>query len=262
MRIATWNVNSVRARLPNIIAWLDEAKPDVLLMQEIKCETDAFPAMEFKAAGYETYAFGQKAYNGVALASLHKIEAAQEGLPNFKEDTQARYLEATINGLRVASIYAPNGNPVDTDKFTYKLDWMTRFKRHAASLLCEEKLVVLGGDFNVIFTELDVYDPKGWEKDALYHPQIRAAFRDIISLGYTEIFRALHPHQRAYSFWDYQGGAWQQDKGLRIDHFLLSPEAADRTKGCVIDRVARGKDKASDHTPVIVDIANVPDLDH
>ncbi len=254
MRIATWNVNSIRARLPNVIGWLGEAKPDVLLMQEIKCETDAFPAMEFKAARYNTYACGQKAYNGIALASLHKIEHIQEGLPNFKEDVQARYLEAVIKGVRVASIYVPNGNPIGTDKFAYKLDWLTSFKKHAAKLLRTEERVVLGGDFNVIQTELDVYDPKGWEEDALYHPKTRAAFRDILALGYTEIFRALHPDERAYSFWDYQGGAWQQDKGLRLDHFLLSPEAVDRTKKCFIDREARSKDKASDHAPVVIDM--------
>jgi exodeoxyribonuclease III len=254
MRIATWNVNSVRARMPNVLAWLGTAKPDILLMQEIKCETNAFPSMEFKAAGYNVYALGQKSYNGVALASLHKIEDVQEGLPDYEQDTQARYLEATIKDMRVASIYVPNGNPVGTEKYAYKLDWMTRFKRHAMKLLRDENIVILGGDFNVIPTGLDVYDPKGWEQDALYYPQTRAAFRDILNLGYTEIFRALHPDQRAYSFWDYQNGAWQQDKGLRIDHFLLSPEAVDRAKDCFMDRAERGKDKASDHVPVIIDI--------
>jgi exodeoxyribonuclease-3 len=256
MRIATWNVNSVRARLPNIVAWLSEAKPDVLLMQEIKCETDAFPALEFNAAGYGVHALGQKSYNGIALASLHKIEDVQEGLPNFKDDAQARYLEATIKGVSVASLYLPNGNPIGTDKYAYKLDWMKRLKRRAAELLRDEKSVILGGDFNVIPDEMDVYDPKGWEEDALYAPQTRAAFRDILSLGYTEIFRALHPDERAYSFWDYQGAAWHQDKGLRIDHFLLSPEAVDRAKDCFIDKSPRGKDKASDHTPVILDISD------
>ena len=254
MKIATWNVNSVRARLPNVLDWLAKAKPDVLLMQEIKCETSAFPAMEFAAAGYKTQVLGQKAYNGVAIASLHPIEDVQEGLPDAGEDTQARYLEATIKGVRVASLYLPNGNPAGTDKYTYKLDWMARFKCRAAELLRQEKAVVLGGDYNVIPAELDVYDPVGWEQDALYLPQTRAAFRDILHLGYTEIFRALHPDKRAYSFWDYQGGAWQQDQGLRIDHFLLSPEAVDRCAGCEIDRTPRGQDKASDHTPVIVEI--------
>jgi exodeoxyribonuclease-3 len=254
LRIATWNVNSVRMRLPNIMEWLKEAKPDVLLMQEIKCETAAFPALEFNAAGYSVYAHGQKSYNGVAIASLHKIEDVLEGLPKSPEDTHARYLEATVKGVRIANLYLPNGNPVDTEKYTYKLDWMARLKRRAAELLRGEKPVVLGGDFNIIPAELDVYDPRDWEHDALYLPQSRAAFWDILQLGYTDIFRALHPEQRAYSFWDYQGGAWQQDKGLRIDHFLLSPEAVDKAGDCLIDSVPRGKEKASDHTPVIVEI--------
>ncbi|MFA5041137.1 MAG: exodeoxyribonuclease III [Bdellovibrionales bacterium] len=254
MRIATWNVNSIRTRMPNVLAWLETAKPDVLLMQEIKCETDAFPAMEFNAAGYNIHAFGQKAYNGVAIASLHKIDDVQENFPDSEKNEQARYLEATIKNVHFASIYVPNGNPLGSDKFSYKLDWLAQFRRRAERLLHDEKLVVFGGDFNVIFAELDVYDPKGWEEDALYCPQTRAAFRDILSLGYTEVFRAQHPDQRAYSFWDYQGGAWQQDKGLRLDHFIMSPEVVDRVRECYIDRAERGKDKASDHVPVVVDI--------
>lgn len=254
MRIATWNVNSVRARLPNVMEWLAEAKPDVLLMQEIKCETDSFPFMEFKAAGYDVHAHGQKSYNGVAIASLHKIEDVKEGLPDSAHDAQARFVEATIKGIRVASIYLPNGNPTGTDKYAYKLDWMKRLKLRAAELLREEKPVVLGGDYNVIPAEIDAHNPQEWLTDALYLPQSRAAFRDILQLGYTEIFRALHPQQHDYSFWDYQAGAWQQDKGIRIDHFLLSPEATDRAGDCTIDRHPRGKEKASDHTPVIVEI--------
>lgn len=256
MRLATWNVNSVRARLPLVLAWMAEAKPDVLLMQEIKCETDAFPAMEFKAAGYDVYALGQKSYNGVALASRMKIENVEEGLPLAEgEDAQARYLEASVGGVRVASLYLPNGNPVGTDKFSYKLNWMRRLKQRAAALLRDEKPVVLGGDFNVIPTEMDVYDPKGWDADALYRPETRAAFREILNLGYTEIFRALHPDDRAYSFWDYQGSAWAQNKGLRIDHFLLSPEAVDKTQACFVARDERAKEKASDHAPVVLDLA-------
>ena len=256
MKIATWNVNSVRARLPNVMDWLTANKPDILLMQEIKCETPAFPVMEFKAAGYDVHVLGQKSYHGVAIASLHKIDSVLEHLPGGIDDTHSRYLEATVKGVRVATIYLPNGNPVDTEKYPYKLDWMKRLKQRAAELLRDEKCVVLGGDYNVIPAELDVYNPKEWLRDALYLPQSRAAFQEIVNLGYTEIFRALHPDERAYSFWDYQAGAWQQDKGLRIDHFLLSPEAADRTKSCFIDRVPRGKEKASDHTPVILEIAD------
>jgi len=255
MKIATWNVNSVRARLSNVIEWLASAKPDVLLMQEIKCETSAFPLMEFKAAGYDVHAFGQKSYNGVAIASLHALENVLEGLPGSESDTQSRYLEAVIKGVRVASIYLPNGNPINTEKYTYKLEWMTRLKRHAKELLRDEKPVVLGGDYNIIPDEIDVHNPQDWLQDALFLPQSRAAYRDIVQSGYTEIFRALHPNEQAYSYWDYQGGAWQQDKGIRIDHFLLSPEAVDRATGCRIDRDPRGKDKASDHTPVILEIA-------
>jgi len=254
MRIATWNVNSVRARLPNVMDWLGKVRPDILLLQEIKCETDAFPEMDFTMAGYNLHVLGQKTYNGVALASLHKIDVVREGLPGFEGDDQARYLEATIEGIRVASIYAPNGNPLGSDKFEYKLKWMRHFKRHARNLLRDEKPVVLGGDFNVLQTERDVYDPKGWEQDALYAPEVRAEFREILNLGLTEAYRALHPDEQAYSFWDYQGGAWQQDKGLRLDLFLVSPEAADRTNGCLIAREERGKDKASDHVPVILDL--------
>ncbi|MDD4616788.1 MAG: exodeoxyribonuclease III [Alphaproteobacteria bacterium] len=255
MRIATWNVNSVRARLQNVIAWLNEAKPDILLMQEIKCETESFPVMEFRMAGYGVRTLGQKSYNGVAIASLHPIEDVAEGLPDLSEPSQCRYMEATISGIRVASVYAPNGNPVGTEKFNYKLQWMRRLKARAAELFETEEPVVLGGDFNVIPTELDVYDPKGWERDALFDPRTRAAYREILALGYTETFRALYPDRRAYTFWDYQNGAWAQDRGLRLDHFLLSPEACDRVADCLIDKDARGKDKASDHAPVIVELA-------
>lgn len=255
MRIATWNVNSIKARLEPVLGWLKTAKPDVLLMQEIKCETPNFPELEFKSAGYEVRAFGQKSYNGVAIASLHKIENVLEHLPEAGEDVQSRYIEATIKGIRVASIYLPNGNPVDTEKFPYKLAWLKRLHRHMATLLRDETPVVLGGDYNVIPEAMDVYDPKAWENDALYRPESRAAWRELTSLGYTDAFRALHPQKKhAYTFWDYQAGAWQRDNGLRIDHFLLSPEATDRLSNAFIDRTPRGQDKASDHTPVVVEI--------
>ncbi len=254
MRIATWNVNSIRARMPVVMAWLNAARPDVLLLQEIKCETECFPLMEFKGAGYDVSAHGQKGYNGVAIASVHKIEDVSEGLPCRNDDAQSRYLEATIKGVRMASVYLPNGNPLGTEKYAYKLAWMKRLKARMADLWREEKLVVLGGDFNVIPEEIDVHNPKGWEKDALFYPATRAAFREILALGYTDIYRALHPYEKAYTFWDYMSVAWAQDKGLRIDHFLLSPEAVDRTVSCVIDKGPRGEEKASDHTPVVVEI--------
>lgn len=257
MRIATWNVNSIKARLPNVLAWLKESKPDVLLLQELKCETDAFPAMEFHALGYQSCALGQKTYNGVAILSRHKIENILEHLPEAGSDTQSRYIEATIKGFRIASIYLPNGNPVPGEKFDYKLAWMKRMKQHAATLLTNEQPVILGGDFNVMPEAIDVYDPKGWENDALFHPQSRAAWREMTQLGYTDAFRALHPQKaHAYTFWDYQAGSWQRDAGLRIDHFLLSPEAADRMVNCFIDRTPRGKEKASDHTPVVLEVKN------
>jgi exodeoxyribonuclease-3 len=256
MKIATWNVNSVRARVVNVIAWLEEAQPDVLLMQEIKCESSVFPVMEFEAAGYKIHAFGQKSYNGVAIASLHPLEDIHEGLPGDESDAQARYMEATIKGVRVASIYLPNGNPVDSEKYPYKLGWMKRLKDRATMLLVSEKPVVLGGDFNIIPAAMDAHNPQAWVNDALFLPQSRAAWRDILQLGYTDLFRAQHPElEGAFSFWDYQAGAWERDNGIRIDHFLLSPEAVDISGACSIDRVPRGLDKASDHTPVILELA-------
>jgi exodeoxyribonuclease-3 len=254
LRIVTWNVNSVRARLPNVLEWLAEAQPDVLLMQEIKCETASFPFMDFKSAGYDVHAHGQKSYNGVAIASKHKMEDIVEGLKGGGEDAQSRYMEATVQGVRVASIYLPNGNPVASEKYPYKLAWMARLKDRAAELLKTEMPVVLGGDYNVIPEEIDVHNPQDWLGDALFLPQSRAAFRDILQLGYTEMFRAQNPGTQAYTFWDYQAGAWQRDNGIRIDHFLLSPEAVDRSGACTIDRGPRGKEKASDHTPVIIEI--------
>ena len=257
MKIATWNVNSVKARLPNVLEWLATAKPDVLLMQEIKCETESFPFLEFQSAGYDVKALGQKSYNGVAIASRLKMDNIAEHLPGGDNDPQARYIEADIGGIRVASIYLPNGNPIDTEKFPYKLGWMERLRQHIGALLTTEKPFVLGGDYNIIPEAQDVYDPKNWENDALYHPDSRAAWRRILQTGVTEAFRALHPAKtHAYSFWDYQAGAWQRDNGLRIDHFLLSPETADRLKGCDIDRAPRGKEKASDHTPVILELTD------
>jgi exodeoxyribonuclease-3 len=255
MKIATWNVNSVKARLPNVLEWLKDMNPDVLLLQEIKCETAGFPALEFQSAGYEVRALGQKSYNGVAIVSRLKIENVREGLPVDANDAQARYIEADIAGVRVASIYLPNGNPVASEKFPYKLAWMERLRLHALDLLASEKPVVLGGDYNIIPEDVDVYDPKAWEADALFHPQSRAAWRRLTQSGYTEAFRALHSQKtHAYTFWDYQAGAWQRDNGLRIDHFLLSPEAVDRLAQCFIDRTPRGKDKASDHTPVMLEL--------
>lgn len=250
MKIATWNVNSIKARLPNALAWLKAAEPDVVLMQEIKCIDENFPRMEIEDLGYNVETHGQKTYNGVAILSKHPIEVERRGLPGNDDDEQARYIEAFTGGVRVASIYLPNGNPTDTEKFPYKLAWMDRLIDHARELLTYEEAVVLGGDYNVCPTDADVYDPEGWADDALCRIESRARFRTLAYLGFTDAFRVLNPEPHRYSFWDYQRGAWQRDNGVRIDHLMLSPYAADRLKASDIDRGPRGEEKASDHTPV------------
>ena len=249
--IASWNVNSIKARLPNVLAWLEAASPDVALLQELKTVEENFPRLEIEALGYHCAVLGQKSYNGVAVLSKEALEDVVEGLPGDPADEQARYLEATTFGLRVASIYLPNGNPIKTEKFSYKLAWMDRLHDHAHGLLESERPVVLGGDYNIIPQDEDVYDPKAFAGDALAQPESRQRFRALVNQGYTEAFRALHGEPHQYTFWDYQGGAWQNDHGLRIDHFLLSPQAADRLEACEIDRGPRGEKKASDHTPIV-----------
>jgi exodeoxyribonuclease-3 len=254
MKIATFNVNSIKARLPRVLEWLKEAQPDVALLQEIKTVDDAFPSLEIEDLGYNVATHGQKTYNGVAILSKHPMQDVTRGLPDDDGDEQARYLEATIADLRVASIYLPNGNPVDSDKYPYKLAWMDRLISHVRDeLLPTEQPFVLGGDYNVIPADLDVYDPKAWVDDALFRPETQSKFRALLHLGLTEAWRALH-REHGYTFWDYQGGRWARDEGLRIDHLLLSPRAADRLEACEIDRTPRGKDKASDHTPIWCEI--------
>ena len=249
--IASWNVNSIKARLPNVLAWLESASPDVVLFQELKTVEDNFPRLEIEALGYHCAVHGQKSYNGVAILSKAPLADVMTGLPGDPGDEQARYLEATTFGLRIASIYLPNGNPIKTEKFSYKLAWMDRLLGHARHLLDSEQPIVLGGDYNVIPQDEDVYDPRAFATDALTQPESRQRFRSLINLGYTEAFRALHREPHQYSYWDYQGGAWDNDHGLRIDHFLLSPQAADLLEACDIDRGPRGEAKASDHTPVV-----------
>lgn len=258
MRIATFNVNSVKARLPRLLEWLDESNPDVVLLQELKCVDEGFPLLEIKEKGYTVETHGQKTYNGVAILSKYEIEDVKRGLPGNDDDIQSRYIEATIKGVRVASIYLPNGNPVDSEKYSYKLNWMDRLAEHVRdSLLPSEQPVVLGGDYNICPDDRDVYDPERWAGDALCRPESREKFRTLINLGLTEAWRCLHPQAVGhYSYWDYVKGRWQKDEGLRIDHFLLSPQAADRLVACDIDKSPRGKEKASDHTPVIVEIAD------
>ena len=250
MKIATWNVNSIKVRLPHVLAWLESARPDALCLQEIKCATEDFPMLELKGLGYHAAVSGQKTYNGVALLTREPARDVTVGLPGDDGDTHARYIEATVGDVRVASIYLPNGNPTDTDKFPYKLAWMKRLAARARELLASERPVVLAGDYNVCPTDADVYDPEGWRDDALCRPESRAAFRSLLHQGYTDAFRVFHTEPHRYSFWDYQAGRWMRDEGLRIDHLLLSPQATDRLAAADIDKAPRGRDKASDHTPV------------
>ena len=266
MKIASWNVNSVKVRLPHLIAFLEDAKPDVLCLQETKCLADEFPRLELAALGYRVETLGQRAYNGVALLSREPARDIVCGLPGFA-DEQARYLEASFGAapgeVRVASAYIPNGNPVGpdnstgdlSDKFTYKLAWMERLVGHARELLRREIPFVLAGDYNVCPTDEDVYDPPAWRDDALCRIETRSRFRALIHLGLTDAYRAFHPEPHRYTFWDYQAGRWNRDEGLRIDHLLLSPQAADRVAACEIDKGPRGKERASDHTPIWCELA-------
>ncbi|MGB8898590.1 MAG: exodeoxyribonuclease III [Methylocella sp.] len=258
MKIATWNVNSVRQRTEHLLRYLRDAKPDVLCLQELKCVDAAFPRMEVEAEGYNAAVHGQKGFNGVAILAKASIEAAR-GLPGDPDDEQARYIEAVVpNGegiVRVASIYLPNGNPPQTEKYAYKLAFMDRLIAHARNLLALEEPLVLAGDYNVIPTPRDCADPAAWEGDALFLPQTRGRFRRLLNLGLIDVLRATTDDASLYTFWDYQAGAWQRNKGIRIDHLLLSPRAADRLVEVAIDKERRGEEKPSDHVPVEIILA-------
>ena len=253
MRIATWNVNSIKARLKTVLEVLDAINCDVVCLQEIKCETDAFPYLEIEDQGWNCAVLGQKSYNGVALLSRHEIEDVTKGLPTL-EDDQARYIEALIladSPIRVGGLYLPNGNPAPGQKYDYKLEWMDALHQHAQYLLAQEEAFVLCGDYNVIPTPEDCWDETVWSDDALALPQTRAEFRKLKHLGLTEAFEMVDGRSHQYTFWDYQGGAFQKDHGIRIDHLLCSPQAADRLTGVEIYRKARAMEKPSDHVPVI-----------
>lgn len=258
MKIATWNINGIKARIKNLERWLKEADPDIACLQEIKSIDENFPAELFEEMGYNVAVHGQKSFNGVAILSKKPFDEVTRGLPGDESDEQARYLEAVISVesgvLRVASIYLPNGNPVDTEKYPYKLSWMARLKAHAENRLALEEPLILAGDYNVIPTERDVYDASKWLDDALFLPRSRAAYQEILNLGLTSAFDSAVGQDHCYTFWDYQAGAWNKDNGIRIDHILLSPEAADRLKSCTIDRPTRGWEKPSDHVPVWIDL--------
>jgi exodeoxyribonuclease-3 len=259
MKIATWNINGVKARLDSALTYLREAKPDVIGFQEIKSVDEGFPSEAFEDLGYKVATHGQKGFNGVAILSRLPMEDVTRGLPGGDGDEQSRYIEATIIdgalAVRFASLYLPNGNPIGTEKFAYKLAWMERLQKHARALLKTEMPVVLAGDYNVIPEPVDAKRPAAWTGDALYQPESRAALRRIEALGLTDGLRACHPGPGVYTFWDYQAGAWQKDDGIRIDHILLSPQAADRLQSAGVDRFTRGWEKPSDHAPVWVELA-------
>jgi exodeoxyribonuclease III len=258
MRIATWNVNSIRQRVDNMVAWLAERSPDIVCLQEIKCMDDAFPREVFEQLGYNVAVHGQKTFNGVALLSKHPFDEVTPGLIGDKADVQARFLEALVSTksgvLRVVSLYLPNGNPPDTEKYAYKISWMDRLIAFSRERLKLEEPFVLAGDFNVIPTAADAANPAAWTGDALFLPKTREKFRTLLNLGLTDAIRAVSDDRGLYSFWDYQAGSWAKNNGIRIDHFLCSPQAADRLTDAGIDRHVRGWDKPSDHVPVYVDL--------
>ena len=258
MRIATWNVNSIRQRLDHLTRWLGEAQPDIVCLQELKCMDDAFPASDIEALGYNVAFSGQKTFNGVAILSKSPMEDIRIGLPGDAEDLQARYIEAVVSHpkgvVRVASIYLPNGNPLGTEKFPYTLAWMDRLISHAEELLALEETLVLAGDYNVIPTPLDARHPEKWVNDALFQPESRARFETLKALGLTDSLRQCLPDEPVYTFWDYQAGARQRNDGIRIDHLLLSPEATSKLASVRIDEHVRDWEKTSDHVPVLVDL--------
>ena len=255
MRIATYNVNGINGRLPVLLKWLDETSPDVVCLQELKAPQEKFPEAAITDAGYKAVWHGQKSWNGVAILSKdHPIEEICRVLPGDPEDSHSRYLEAKVNGIIIGCLYLPNGNPAPGPKFEYKLKWFDRLTLRAAELLSLKAPVILTGDFNVMPTEIDVYKPERWVNDALFRPETRAAFKKLVEQGWTDAIRKLYPDKVIYTFWDYFRNAYERDAGLRIDHFLLSPEVGKRLKAAGVDRHVRGWEKTSDHGPVWIEV--------
>ncbi|MEZ0213886.1 MAG: exodeoxyribonuclease III [Xanthobacteraceae bacterium] len=257
MRIATFNVNGINGRLAVLLRWLEEAGPDVVCLQELKAPDQRFPVREIEKAGYGAIWHGQKSWNGVAIIARDRapIETGR-GLRGDADDSQSRYIEAAIDGVLIACLYLPNGNPAPGPKFDYKLRWLQRLTFHAAELLTLDVPVILAGDFNVIPTEMDVYKPERWMDDALFRPEVREAFRVLIAQGWTDALRTLHPGESIYTFWDYLRNAWGRDAGLRLDHLLLNPVVAKRLVSAGVDRDVRGWEKASDHAPVWIELSD------
>ena len=258
MKIATFNINGVKARIEALTDWLNESQPDVALLQEIKSVDEGFPREQFEDMGYNVETHGQKGFNGVAILSKLPLEDVTRGLPGDDADEQARWIEATVVGeraVRLCCLYLPNGNPAPGPKYEYKLAWMERLHARAQQLLAAEEPAIMAGDYNVIPQAADAKRPEAWTEDALFRPETRAAFRRILNLGFTEAFRARHQGDGHYSFWDYQAGAYDRNDGIRIDHHLMTPQAADLLRDCWIEADVRAKPKPSDHVPVWVDLA-------
>lgn len=258
MKIATYNINGIKARQAALLDWLGETSPDVALLQEIKSVDAAFPSAVFEDLGYNVETHGQKGFNGVAILSKRPLEDVTKGLPGDDDDEQARWIEATVTGnrgtVRVCGLYLPNGNPAPGPKFDYKLAWMARLEARARDLLATEEPTLMAGDYNVIPEARDAARPDDWRDDALFRPETRAAFRSIVNLGFTEAIRDTTQADEVYTFWDYQGGAWERNDGIRIDHVLLTPQAADRLMAAGIDQAVRGREKPSDHVPVWIEL--------
>jgi len=255
MKIATYNVNGVNGRLPVLLKWLNEEQPDIACLQELKAPEEKFPEQAIADAGYHAIWHGQKSWNGVAILSRHgKPEEIRRALPGDPEDMHSRYIEAISGGIIIGCLYLPNGNPAPGEKLDYKMAWLKRLTLHAKALLKSDTPVILTGDFNVIPTEQDVYKPEKWIDDALFRPEVREAFHAMVSQGWTDAVRKLHPEEKIYTFWDYFRNAYGRDAGLRIDHFLLSPAVEKRLKACGVDRHVRGWEKTSDHAPVWIEL--------
>lgn len=255
MLIASWNVNSIRARLAHVQRWLAARQPDLLLMQELKGEE--FQAAVFQELGYQNAAVTQKSYNGVAILSRYPLEVNSTTLMGDEADSHARFLEVTVNDIRIVNIYAPNGNPVGSDKFAYKLAWLDRMKKQMEMWLASGIPTLIGGDFNIIPEDIDCHKPASWAHDALFQPEPRALYRSMLALGYADAFRTLHPGDTGqFTFWDYFRKAFEYNRGIRIDHFLLSPSLATRLAACEIDKTPRAEEKPSDHTPILVQLSD------
>ncbi|AOH83339.1 exodeoxyribonuclease III [Sphingomonas panacis] len=256
MKIATYNVNGINGRLPVLLRWLAEREPDVVCLQELKAPQEKFPHAAIEAAGYQAIWHGQKSWNGVAILSRAGTPVeTRRGLPDDPDEGQSRYIEAAVNGVLIAGLYLPNGNPRPGPKFDYKMRWFEQLIRHAQDLIDTGMPVVLAGDFNVMPTERDVYKPERWQDDALFAPEVRAAFARLVAQGWTDSLRTIHPDETIYTFWDYFRNAYGRDAGLRIDHLLLSPPLASRLRDARVDRDVRGWEKSSDHAPVWIDLA-------